>query len=180
MTIHFEKASQCHQATIFGWLSEPHMMEFWDNSQDHKDDILNFIHGRPQHYFYGTTQYWVGLLNGEAFSFLLSDILKPEQDLLPLQRKHLSTSGNTICLDFGIGNIKHLGKGLAHQTLENFMSFYKSHIDPLADTFFIDPDENNPKAIHVYEKAGFQMVGDYEPTKGAFIGQKSFLMIKRL
>jgi hypothetical protein len=36
------------------------MQEFWDNGQEHKDDIINFIHGRKQHYFYGTTQHWGG------------------------------------------------------------------------------------------------------------------------
>jgi hypothetical protein len=41
--IHFEKASTKHQDTLFQWLNEPHMKEFWDNSQEHREDILNFI-----------------------------------------------------------------------------------------------------------------------------------------
>ena len=49
----------------------------------------------------------------------------------------------------------------------------------MADTFFIDPDENNPRAKHVYAKAGFEHVGDYSPHEGAFIGSTSLLMVKK-
>ena len=75
MNIRFEEASAQHIDTIFAWLAEPHMLEFWDNSQEHKDDILNFIHHRPQQYFAGTTKYWIACFNDEAYGFILSDIL---------------------------------------------------------------------------------------------------------
>lgn len=65
--ITFEKANLSHEKIIFSWLSEPHMIEFWDNSQEHKDDIVNFIHGRKQSYFAGTTQYFVGLVDEKPF-----------------------------------------------------------------------------------------------------------------
>jgi hypothetical protein len=41
--IKFDKAPISYIDTIFSWLAEPHMVEFWDNSQEHKDDVLNFI-----------------------------------------------------------------------------------------------------------------------------------------
>lgn len=43
MNITFQKASTLYIDAIFIWLTEPHIMEIWDNSQEHKDDILNFI-----------------------------------------------------------------------------------------------------------------------------------------
>jgi hypothetical protein len=46
MNIHFEKVTGAHLDPIFKWLSEPHIMEFWDNTQEHKDDIVNFAEGR--------------------------------------------------------------------------------------------------------------------------------------
>lgn len=180
MNIQFEKASKSHETLIFNWLSEPHMMEFWDNTQEHKDDILNYIHGRKQHYFYGTTQYWIGYIDDEPFGFMLTDILLPDQELPDLYRKYLSTKGHTIAIDFGIGNKARLGQGLAAPTLVAFMQFYHDKIDPLADTFFIDPDQNNPRAKHVYHNAGFNEVGDYNPQAGAFIGQTSYLMVKNI
>ncbi len=180
MNIHFEKANIEHIDIISEWLRLPHMMEFWDNTQEHKDDIMNFIHGKKQHYFYGTTKYWIGSIDNELYCFLLSDIFQKDQELSDIHRKHMSKFGHTIGLDFGIGNTKFLGRGLAAPTLEAFMSFYRKSIDPLADTFFIDPDENNPRAVRVYSKAGFKKVGTYEAHAGAFVGQTSDLMVKRI
>lgn len=181
MNIRFEKASKLHVDLIFSWLSETHMMEFWDNSSEHKDDILNFIYNKPQTYFAGTTQYWVGYIDDKPFAFILSDILERTQsDLTALHLVHLSETGHTISLDFGIGDKDYLGKGLAAPTLSEFMNFYKNEVDFKADTFFIDPLETNPRAINVYIKAGFTKVGDYKPTQGAFVGDKSSIMVRKV
>lgn len=122
----------------------------------------------------------MGSINEELYCFILSDILQPEQDLSEIHRKHLSKSGHTITLDFGIGNKKYLGKGLAAPTLQQFIHFYKQTVDPLADTFFIDPDENNPKAQRVYNKAGFKSIGEFDVTAGAFKGKSNYLMVKKV
>lgn len=178
--IHFEKATIKHLDCIFKWLEEPHMKEFWDNSQEHKDDILNFIHGRKQHYFYGTTQYWVGYYNNIQFCFMLSDhIDSSQEDLSELHKQYLSKSGSTITLDFGIGATDYLGKGLATPTLKAFTEFYRNKIDATADTFFIDPIINNPKALHVYEKAGFILIGNYEMKEGFFTSHQHHLLVKK-
>jgi RimJ/RimL family protein N-acetyltransferase len=180
MDIIFRQASLSDKDTIFSWLNEPHVKEFWDNSQEHKEDILNFLHGHKQIYFAGTTKYWIGEINNQPFCFLLSDLLSDkEKDLPKVYRQNLSSNHN-ISLDFCIGNKEFLGKGLAAITLKFFVEFYHQKIDRKADTFFIDPDENNPRAKHVYEKAGFQMIGDYQVNKGAFVGQNSFLLVKKI
>lgn len=179
--IRFKKAAVEHKDIIFQWFEEPHMKEFWDNSQEHRNDILNFMHGKKQHYFYGTTKYWVGFIDDQPFSFILSDQILPiEEELSDLHRQYLSKEAHTIAIDFGIGNTAFLGKGLAAPTLQAFTEFYKREVDPKADTFFIDPDVNNPRAFRVYEKAGFQMVGHYFMKGGAFKEQKTCLMVKTL
>jgi len=48
MNIHFEKANLSHIDIIFSWLAEPFVQEFWDNTEGHKDDILNFVHSRKE------------------------------------------------------------------------------------------------------------------------------------
>jgi RimJ/RimL family protein N-acetyltransferase len=184
MNIQFEKATLAHKDIIFEWLNESHMQEFWDNSQEHKDDIINFINGRiePSHYFDGIFTYWIGLTDNEPFCFILSAPVVLGDNDHQIWKEHLSTTGTTISIDFGIGNKAFLGKGLAAQSLCAFTEFFKSQIDPKADTFFIDPDENNPRAKHVYEKAGFKMVGDFK-TEGKywkFSGDKTCLMVKKL
>lgn len=61
-----------------------------------------------------------------------------------------------------------------------FINFYKSEIDPSTDIFLIDPNKNNPRAIRVYEKAGFVCIGEYMLKDGTFIGQTSLVMVKRV
>jgi RimJ/RimL family protein N-acetyltransferase len=127
------------------------MIQFWDNTQEHKDDILNFIHHRPQTYFSGTFSYWIGFLEGEPYAFILSDMLERDQpDLGEIHRAHIPEVGHTIGLDFAIGNPTFLGGGLAAPTLTAFMDFYKSTVDPEVGAFFIDPDKNNPRAMRAY------------------------------
>jgi RimJ/RimL family protein N-acetyltransferase len=177
--IRFERLSKQHVDIIFSWLDEPHMKEFWDNSQEHRDDILHFVNGLKQTYFCGTFHYWIGYTDAQPFAFLLSDEILASQEMPEIFRTHLSKSGHTVALDFGVGNNQYLGKGLAASTLIAFMEYYRHQIDPVADTFFIDPDAGNLRAIHVYEKAGFRFVGEFTTDEGAFVGHKSLLMIKK-
>jgi RimJ/RimL family protein N-acetyltransferase len=184
MKIKFEKINSDHKTRIFEWLEEPHMREFWDNSQEHKDDIINFINGRvqPSHYFDGIFTYWIGSLNEQPFCFILTAAVKPREAYPQIWRENISKSGTTYSLDFGIGNKKFLGQGLAAPTLEAFTDFFQAKIDPKADTFFIDPDVNNPRAEHVYEKAGFVCVGNFKSAKKYwdFTGEATLLMVKKL
>ncbi|AMP91022.2 GNAT family N-acetyltransferase [Legionella pneumophila] len=180
--IHFEKVNHSHQEIIFQWLAEPHMQEFWDNSQEHKDDIINFMDGRvnPSNYFNGVFTYWIGLGDNNPFCFILTAIVNKDDDLPPIWQDNISISGATYSIDFGIGNPTYLGKKLATSTLKLFTEFFQKEIDPSADTFFIDPAEHNPRAKHVYEKAGFKMAGDFEMDIGVFKGEQTHLMVMKL
>ncbi len=163
MNIHFEKISQKHKETIFQWLEEAHVKEFWDNSQDHKDDILNFIEGRkiPSTYCDGLYVYWIAKINSEPYALIMTIQEKPEYDIAPLKKIYLSKTGHTYGLDFMIGNKSYFSKGLGAPTLVKFMDFFRKEVDPKADTFLIDPEESNPRARRVYEKAGFEYMGDF-------------------
>lgn len=178
----FEHVTLAHKDIIFQWLEKPHMKEFWDNTQKHKDDILNFMEGRlkPSSYFDGVMTYWIGSIGDEPFCFILTSEVTADKDCPKLWNENISKTGKTYGIDFGIGNEKFLRKGLATPTLKAFTEFFRSKIDPKADTFFIDPAENNPRAQHVYAKAGFNFMGDFVMEGGAFDGEKAYLMVKRL
>ena len=182
--ISFEKVSKDHQDVIFSWLNSEHMMEFWDNSQEHKSDMINFINGRvePSNYFDGVISYWVGLIDNEPYCFILATEELNKEDDPEIIKQHVSKTGKTYCLDFGIGNLSYVGKGLASVTLDAFTKFFQSQIDPSADTFFIDPNDDNLRAQHVYEKSGFKKVGEFqkEGRYHDFTGDKSFLMVKKM
>ena len=181
-SIYFEKVTQQHQETIFSWLAEPHMQEFWDNSQEHKEDIITFINGRvaPSNYFNGIFTYWVGMIDNDPFCFILTAEVDKNEDHPQIWLDNISNTGTTYSIDFGIGNIKYLGKGLASPTLKMFAKFFQEQIDSSADTFFIDPAEHNPRAKHVYEQAGFKMLGDFKMDIGVFKGEQTHLMVKKL
>ncbi len=181
--IRFERVLKLHQKVIFEWLKEPHILEFWDTSQAHKDDILNFIEGRkvPSSYCNGEYVYWIAFIDDVPFAMIMSiqefaGFKRPK-----IKDEHLSKSGNTYSLDFMIGSSVHLGKGLGAKTLSQFVDFFRSDVDPQADTFFIDPEADNPRAKHVYEKAGFEYVGDFVMQgDGVFQGRLTHFLVKKI
>lgn len=181
--ITFEKATLAHQDIIFSWLDSPHVQEFWDNTPEHRQDIVIFMNGRKEtsSYFGGINTYWVGKQAGVPYAFLLTTEAKIEQTDLPSSwREHLSTTGKTYTIDFCIGNVDYFGKGLAAPTLEAFCQFIHQQVETAVDTFIIDPDINNPRAKHVYAKAGFKEMGTFIAETEAFKGHTSVLMIKKI
>jgi RimJ/RimL family protein N-acetyltransferase len=163
MRIHFEKVTNAHLDTIFNWLAEPHVMEFWDNSQEHKDDILNFVNGRKDHSNYcdGKYVYWVANCDGSPFGMLMIIQETAESPIEAIKLKHLSKAGHTYGIDYMIGDKNYLGKGYGAKTLEKFLDFFRKEFDSSADTFIIDPASDNPKAKHVYMKAGFEYIAEF-------------------
>lgn len=79
----------------------------------------------------------------------------------------LESDGKTLTLDYLIGNKKYLGKGLSYLTINEFKNF----LDDQVSALLIDPESNNTKAIHVYEKAGFNKVSTFVPDEGDFSGK---------
>ena len=114
----FEKVTNAHLETIFSWLSEPHVMEFWDNTQAHKDDIVNFAEGRktPSSYADGQYVYWIAYLEDEPFAMLMTIQETHKEDIGPEKLKRLSKTGHTYGLDYMIGNSKFFRKGFGYQT----------------------------------------------------------------
>ena len=180
--IHFEKASLSHKDIIFEWLDKPHVREFWDNSQAHRDDILSFLNDRkePSPYYNGIFTYWIGSVEGETYCLLMTSAVTLEDDLPKIWRNHLSKTGKTFSIDFAIGNETFLGKGLATPTLQAFTNFVQTKVDTTVDLFMIDPAETNPRAKRVYKKAGFETVAEFVRDDGFFKEIKHFLMVKKM
>lgn len=183
LSIAFEIATIEYHQTIMGWLNETHVKEFWDNSDDHKDDILIFMNGRkdPSPYMDGMFTYWIGFVEKNPYCLLMtSEVLESDKEIPKLWIEHLSKIGRTFTIDFMIGNRTYFGKGLAAPTLKAFVHFINISTTKTVDTFIIDPVISNTRARHVYEKAGFEVVGNFYHS---FSREKEFehiLMIKRL
>lgn len=180
--IHFEKVTQAHIDTIFKWLTEPHIMEFWDNTQEHKDDIVNFAEGRKSASPYANGQYVYFLASFEREPFAMLMIIREthQEDIGQEKLQRLSKTGHSYGLEYMIGNPKFFGKGYGAKTLSDFIEYFRVSVDPKADTFLIDPACDNPKATHIYMKAGFNHVCDFMMegnVSGA--GKMHHLLIKK-
>lgn len=178
----FKKASPQHREAVLQWLSEPHIKEFWDNTPEHRDDILIFMSGRkdPSPYWNGMFDYWIGHVDDEPYCLLMTSEVLPNQDDLPEGwQANLSSNGKTFSIDFMIGNVKYLGKGLGGPTLEKFTCFIQETIDPSVDTFFIDPAASNLRAKHVYEKGGFRVAATFYRDCHDEKDVKHYLMVKK-
>jgi RimJ/RimL family protein N-acetyltransferase len=121
--------------------------------------------------------YWVGRMDGVSYAIIMTH---PENETISPDyfKPYLARGGKTFSMDFGIGNKDFIGKGLAALTLEEFIKYFAKHIEPEAKMFLIDPDMENPRAIHVYQKAGFKVVSEFVMSKGYFEGEKRLLMVK--
>ncbi|PHQ78841.1 MAG: GNAT family N-acetyltransferase [Coxiella sp. (in: Bacteria)] len=164
---------------VYKWLEEQHVREFWDNSQAHRDDIKVFAEGRKvsSSYFNGIFDYWLGFVDGVPHALFLTSCYKSGEHLPELHRQYIAKDESTYGIDYCIGNISYFGTGHGSPTLLAFTDFFYK-INDNVSSFLIDPDESNPRAIHVYEKAGFKRVGLFVMEEGVFKGQASVLMVK--
>ncbi|WP_316355147.1 GNAT family N-acetyltransferase [Candidatus Trichorickettsia mobilis] len=163
INIHFGKANINHIDIIFDWLAEPFVQEFWDNTQEHKDDILNFVNGRKvlSNYCDGKYVYWIAACDGHPFAMLMTIQETAEDHKGGIKLNHLSKTGHTYGIDYMIGDKNYFGKGYGAKTLSKFLDFFRRDFDTSADTFIIDPSSDNARAKHVYMKAGFLHIADF-------------------
>lgn len=177
--ISFEKLSVTNHHHLLDWLKEPHVIEFWDNSNEHRQDLVLFMNGRrePSPYAEGIFTYWIGKIGSDPYCMLMTSEMIVVPELPEYYRPYVAITGKTCSLDFMIGNRKYLGQGLAAPTLNAFMQFMKG-VDADITRFLIDPEESNPRAKHVYEKAGFIVVDEFVSTKGSGAGARHYLMLK--
>jgi RimJ/RimL family protein N-acetyltransferase len=125
------------RALIHEWLEQKHIKEWM-----HGAGLQNTLNGLEK-FFQGTsnTTYWIGYDKEFPFAFLIT-----------------SPEGNdTTTLDLFICDSNYLGKGLAVSTIREFLIRHFSHVKRV----LIDPEATNKRAIHVYEKVGFKIVGEF-------------------
>lgn len=169
----FTPTTATDQALLLRWLDKPHVREFWDNSEAHRQNMLNFLQGAKDQ-----LDYYIGYWNETPYALLLTSdctLDAPEEFRALLQQ-----TGKTFSIDFTIGEENFLGKGLGAPTLQAFMQYICKEVDPEVTTFIIDPAIDNTRAIHVYEKAGFKKGENFTRQGGFFAGIDHILMTKSM
>jgi len=149
----FKPADAAHRDLVHRWLHEPPASEWFygqglANTIKHLDEFLN---GKS------FAQYWLAYDKDRPFAFLITSPVEKPKDALT---QWCAEKGAAITLDMLIGDHDYLGKGLACTVIREFLL---SQFPQIAEVL-IDPEASNSRAVHVYKKAGFQILGEFVPS----------------
>ncbi|HSW93037.1 MAG TPA: GNAT family N-acetyltransferase [Gammaproteobacteria bacterium] len=157
----FKPAMEPQRELIHRWLQQDYIRE-WIHGQG----LQNTLSGLEKFFQFYTknkkidrqsemTQHWIGYDNETPFVYLLtSNIFKNSSNVYA---KYSESDGLAITLDIFICDKNYLGKGLASRVIKEFLT---SHFSDISEVF-IDPEKSNVRATHVYQKAGFRIVGEF-------------------
>lgn len=122
---------------IHDWLRQDYMAEWIHGAglQSTLNGLEKFFQGKTK------TIYWIGYQDNTPFAFLITS---PEGE-------------DAITLDVFICHTNYLGKGLAVPMIREFLLGTFSHVKRV----LIDPEATNARAIHVYKKVGFKIIGEF-------------------
>jgi len=103
------------------------------------------------------TQHWVGYDGEHPFVYLLtSNVIKNEDDDDDYAQ-YCDPEGLAITLDMFIVDPNYVGQGFGAQIIREFLTQHFSDVSEV----LIDPEQRNTRAVHVYQKAGFKIIGEF-------------------
>lgn len=122
---------------VHEWLVQPHIAEWI-----HGIGLQNTLNGLEKFFRREcSTTYWIAYDKNIPFAFLLT-----------------SPEGNdATTLDLFICDLNYLGKGIAVPMIQEFLITQFSNMKRV----LIDPEATNKRAIHVYQKVGFEITGEF-------------------
>lgn len=156
----FRQVKQTDHQRIIDWLHLPHVNAFYygeglQNSLNNLALSVKGQHHNGRYAFY----HWLALYDDMPIGFLMTSPVEGPHDPNDNYNKWYKPGDKMITLDVLIGEIDFVGKGLAAPMITSFITTHYSDMTKI----LIDPAQNNPKAVHVYEKAGFQKVDSFLP-----------------
>ena len=133
----FAPAKSSQRTLIHRWLKQKHIKEWV-----HGVGLQNTLNGIEKFLSDPTnTTYWIGYEEKTPFAFLITS----------------SEAEDAITLDVFICDPNYLGKGLAVPMIKAFLTTQFPNVKRV----LIDPEATNARAIHVYQKVGFKIVGEF-------------------
>lgn len=133
----FKPVQQDQKELIHQWIVQEHIKE-WLHGQGLQNTIEDL-----DRFFTGTSWggHWIAYDQQTPFAYLLTS----------------DKDDDAVTLDLFICDLNYLGKGLSVQMIQEFLVGQF----PDKKTVLIDPEATNARAIHVYEKAGFRIIGEF-------------------
>lgn len=134
---------------VLCWLQKPHVNAFF-----YGQGLQNTLLDLEKQVFLKTPlhKHWIASYDTIEFGYLITSDVEPQNKEDSRFAKYIKAKETAITLDLLIGEEEYLGQGLAKKMIQNFLLSAFSHTNKV----FIDPECTNTRAIHVYEKAGFQ------------------------
>jgi|SRR5579862_171040 len=150
----FQLVDATHRNLVHNWLKQPHIAEWFygqglQNTLKHLDEFL--IQGSS--FFH----YWLAFDQNHPFAFLITSCIHKPNDAIS---RWCEEEGSAITLDMLIGDLNYLGKGLSHRVIREFLLSQFPNVTEV----LIDPEATNTRAVHVYQKAGFKILGEFIPS----------------
>lgn len=136
-SFHFKLAKSSQRALLHQWFEQKHIKEWM-----HGVGLQNTLNGLEK-FFQGKsdTTYWIGYDKNIPFAFLITSLER----------------NDAITLDLFICDLNYLGKGIAVPMIREFLIKHFSNMKKV----LIDPEAANERAIHVYQKVGFKIIGEF-------------------
>jgi 2-polyprenyl-3-methyl-5-hydroxy-6-metoxy-1,4-benzoquinol methylase len=138
---------------VHNWLAKPYVAKWF-----YGDGLANTLRGIDA-FIAGSSdaKYWLACDGNRPFAFLITSLVKKPEDELS---KWCIAKGTTITLDMLIGEEDYLGKKLSNILIREFLLTEFPDVEEV----LIDPEVSNSRAVHVYEKAGFKILGEFIPS----------------
>ncbi len=149
----FREIKDTDRDLVHSWLTKPYVAKWF-----YEDGLANTLKGIDE-FIKGLTdtKYWLACDKDKPFAFLITSLVKKPEDELS---KWCVAEGTTITLDMLIGEEEYLGKKLSDLIIKEFLSSQFPEVEEV----LIDPEASNTRAVHVYEKVGFQILGEFIPS----------------
>ncbi len=152
----FRLAEPSQRQLIHDWLAQEHIRQWL-----HGDGLCNTHRGLDE-FFTGSSwaQHWIAYDGDTPFAYLLTG----------------EDGNDAITLDLFICDLNYLGRGFGAQMIREFLMSQFSHKTEV----LIDPEATNSRAIHVYQKVGFRIIGSFVASWHPVLHYKLRLDMKKL
>lgn len=146
--IAFREMKESDIPTLIRWIREPHVIDVWDSAQGISDEIVY-------------DKYIKRLENQEIETYIILYNKKPigliQTYLVDNYLDFYIGPNQAKGIDMYIGNPDFVNKGIGTSMLVEFIKLYVFHQESI-EFACIDPEIANERAIHVYEKVGFEAI----------------------
>jgi RimJ/RimL family protein N-acetyltransferase len=140
----YRPVDRTQQQLIHEWIIQPHINEWLhgDGLKNTIEDLEQFVNKEKP-----WMKHWIAYDNQIPFAYLLTSEIE----------KSVEHPERGITLDLFICRLDYIGKGWAVQLIHEFLMSQFPDIDEV----IIDPEIANVRAVHVYKKAGFNVIGEF-------------------